>query len=445
MIGVSEQINYYPPDLDTGRSLKALHMVWRPADDAGLQALARELSTGVVQPLDELEMAALMESMGVTDEVAVRRYGAPDVFALAAAVMELIHQEGTLKQTPQSVPETGVDIRQTLTDFLRGPLSLVAIGVLVLIMMAYHQFGRWGHAEVLALSLGITGSMFITNGFVQAAARRGSIYWGRGNPLATLQYLRRIMFVAAGCALCAGLLLAAVVRIWAGFTTGQALIFFLSFCTLSLVWLMAAVLVVLEASAWFGICLLAGLLVGGLVDRLLALAGSPAHLICGTAVGFVAAMAVMFLVAHRAYSRGRRSRSSSTGVVLPSTAYLLAEATPYFIYGTLYMAFVLSPHVLGWLGRRPAGADWLLAMEPLELGLSLAMIPLLLASGVAENTSRAFWSQARVEQSTTPEARPKASPGGYCASTGGAWRSICSSWPPLASSPIGLWAQWPVA
>ena len=165
---------------------------------------------------------------------------------------------------------------------------------------------------------------------------------------------------------------------------------------------MAAVLVVLEASAWFGICLLAGLLVGGLVDRLLVLAGSPAHLICGTAVGFVAAMAVMFLVADRAYRRGRRSRSSSTGVVLPSTAYLLAEAAPYFIYGTLYMAFVLSPHVLGWLGRRPAGTDWLLSMEPLELGLSLAMIPLLLASGVAENTSRAFWSHAWAEQSTTP-------------------------------------------
>jgi hypothetical protein len=37
-------------------------------------------------PIDALEVTALLESLGITDEVAARRYGARDVFLLAEEV-----------------------------------------------------------------------------------------------------------------------------------------------------------------------------------------------------------------------------------------------------------------------------------------------------------------------------------------------------------------------
>jgi hypothetical protein len=37
-------------------------------------------------PVDALEVTAVLESLGITDQVAVQRYGAPDVFVLAEDV-----------------------------------------------------------------------------------------------------------------------------------------------------------------------------------------------------------------------------------------------------------------------------------------------------------------------------------------------------------------------
>jgi len=38
-------------------------------------------------PIDALEVTALLESSGITDELAARRYGTSDVFALAEEVL----------------------------------------------------------------------------------------------------------------------------------------------------------------------------------------------------------------------------------------------------------------------------------------------------------------------------------------------------------------------
>ena len=63
---------------------------WEPA----LQLLIRESPRDrAAEPLDPLELAACLESMGVTDEVAVQRYGAPDVFALAEAALQILRQQ----------------------------------------------------------------------------------------------------------------------------------------------------------------------------------------------------------------------------------------------------------------------------------------------------------------------------------------------------------------
>ena len=57
------------------------------ADEDAIAALAAEIKRRVPLPIDSLETTALLESLGITDEVAAQRHGMPDVFTLAEAVL----------------------------------------------------------------------------------------------------------------------------------------------------------------------------------------------------------------------------------------------------------------------------------------------------------------------------------------------------------------------
>jgi hypothetical protein len=51
-----------------------------------IESLASDVLGRVRWPIDALEVTAVLESLGITDEVAVQRYTAPDVFVLAEEV-----------------------------------------------------------------------------------------------------------------------------------------------------------------------------------------------------------------------------------------------------------------------------------------------------------------------------------------------------------------------
>jgi len=63
------------------------HTEFKVIDQKAAATLAVEVSRRVPLPIDFLEITALLESMGITDEVAAQRYGVPDVFTLADAVL----------------------------------------------------------------------------------------------------------------------------------------------------------------------------------------------------------------------------------------------------------------------------------------------------------------------------------------------------------------------
>jgi len=55
-------------------------------------ALADEIRQLVSRPVDALEVAALIESLGITDEIARRRYGASDTFALGECALSMLRR-----------------------------------------------------------------------------------------------------------------------------------------------------------------------------------------------------------------------------------------------------------------------------------------------------------------------------------------------------------------
>lgn len=68
------------------------HTQLRVADEEAIAALAAEINHRVPLPIDFLETTALLESLGLTDEVAALRHGMPDVFTLAKAVLAQVRR-----------------------------------------------------------------------------------------------------------------------------------------------------------------------------------------------------------------------------------------------------------------------------------------------------------------------------------------------------------------
>ncbi len=405
---MSEQINYFPSNLDsTTRSIASARQTEQVENPGmhSLHSLATEITQRVRQPIDSLEVTALLESHGITNEVATRRYGARDVFELAEAVFERLRASGLPTSSKQRQPDPPLSVRQTWADYARGPMAVGAVFVLLLIMAAYRQLGQWGQNQVLALSLGMMGSMLVTNGFVQVASRRGAIFLSRGNPSAASAFLQATLLLAGVCCVVvAGL--SAVVAAGSGlFAPEDTVIFVLAFVGFSVIWLIAAALSLAQVPGWLGLGLAAGLATGLVVDRVLSLF-SPIHLLVGTAVGFAVSVGLMLRAAHHAIYAVAHKNAQRGPVTLPTVAYLAYEATPYFAYGLLYIVFIFMPHIIGWAGVVPIGQTRIGAVSTLEFALTLSLVPLMLTSGVVEQSMRQFWGRARTDQLGTPGEDP---------------------------------------
>jgi polysaccharide biosynthesis protein PelF len=380
---------------------------WITPDTAAISELAGEVLRRDSHPIDYLEIAAVLESIGVTDQIAAQRYGAPDTFALAENVLEQVRAMHILGQAhaPADQTEPRASIWQTLRDYAGGPIALLPNLVLLIMINVYARLGQWNEGQVLALTLGMTAGMLITNGFVQAIMRRASRALGLGSPRAAGRFLRASLLLA-GSVLAGVVVLALLVASGMGwFTFQERLIFGLAFLGLSTIWLMAGVLSLLRAPGWLGLGLLAGLIVGYAIDRLAA-PFSSAHLALGTMVGFPVTVGLMFYRMRRPFDVPIKAGKDNR-VFLPPTTYLIHEALPYFGYGSLYMILILLPHVLGWAGALGPGQSRSFGISSLEGGLTLSLPPLVLAGGLAERTLRLFWQRALTTQQGTHGQNPE--------------------------------------
>lgn len=372
-----------------------------PVPDGLLDKLADEVRSVCPQPIDVLQVAALLETAGITDNSALQRYGHASVFDLAQSVLRRLAGPPPLSGELVRVPAPAERRWQAALDYLRGPLTLVPMVLLSVVIMAYQEFGQWGAGRVLALSLSVVGSLLVTSGFVQAASRKGSSYLSQGYIDAARRTVGRVMGLGlATICLAAALLAAVAVRVAAAPPDAVAMMT-IAFVALSCLWLAAGVLFMLNQVHWFGIGLAVGV---GLICALLrglALLTVPRGwvMLAATAIGFAGALLVMLVVIWR--SLAQRTSASPVGkhrVVLPALPHLVINLAPYFVYGVLYVLLVLAGHISGWIGRTPQGIGRMDAVTTTEIGLTLALGGVILAGGVAERTIARFWRLVKVHQ-----------------------------------------------
>lgn len=364
----------------------------RAPDMANLAALAEEVARRCPMPIDAYEVAAVLESLGVIDGTAQRRYAAADTFALAASVLATLREAGLAKPVAAVDTSPQSTWRSRLSDYARGPQAVGVIAVLILALTGASGAGGWGEQQILAISLGMSGSMLATNGFVQAASRRSAIYLSRSNIPAARAFLALIAYPVLSAVYGLGALVAILLALVWNFSLGELALFGIAYGSLALIWLVAAILSLVERSGVVGLALIVGLCVGAAVDRAASFI-TPAHLLIGGLGGYVVALSLMIRSASGPLTLPKQSRERPS---LPSSGYLLVEAAPYFMYGLAYMAFIFLPHLLGSLGAVPAGASRSAALASVEIGLTLSLLPLLLVGGVLEHTARQLWRATRV-------------------------------------------------
>jgi hypothetical protein len=373
---------------------------WEPRGESStyaqaLDRLVAALPQRTARPVDALEVAAIVESTGVTDASARAEYGFPDAFALAEAVYQRLHSAtapSVARRPPGSLPSHSKDA--SVLDTARRPaLALVPTVALLAAIYWVSGSGKWPPAQVLALVTGFTTGMICTTGLALALVRRGSALVSLNKLDAARRFIAGGVSVAATATAVVSLVL--VVPHWSGleFMADDAATFLVAALVLSVVWTLATCLSLVSAAGWTGLSLLGGVLVGLGIDRALSPRGS--HLAVAVGVAVCLTLSLQLLGLHRGLAR-EIGPKPSVDRTLPSLGFLVLEGLPYAAYGTVAVLLFFAVHIVGglWLGY---GTPAELA---LEFGLFIPLLPSLLVLGTSERLMRSFWLRTRALQHT---------------------------------------------
>ena len=362
--------------------------------------LARAVRRRVTQPVDVLEIAAVLESGGITDTIAAQDYGALDTFDLAERVFAILRERAPRQGGNARTEESDRPLEDGARfELVRGAVALAPVCACVALFVLLAWSGL-SSGTVLALGIGTTLIMVPANGFIQAIGRRTAIYLGLHDRVLARQFL----VCAGGFALAAVALLGGVgitLAGWAGWLTpSQRAIVWVGAVALAAFWLLVSATSLAGGGHWT-LAALAAAAIGGLVVARATPLGPQATIAAGVITACVLAIAVLVYGCRRLYGA-----TVPSAPAFPPTWGVALELSPYFAYGALFMALLVVSHVLGWVAALAEGDATFEAIRTLELPLTLGLVPILLASGIADRSVRLFWTTAERLQRVTGAERP---------------------------------------
>jgi len=343
-------------------------------------------------PKDEWEIAAQLEVMGLRDTDARGDYGARDLFDLATRIY-LAYQNGRFRWTVEGEdPEESAPITRFLKNYLVGltfsmPMALQAVTMLV------WGYGVWGAIDMdlrigSAIALGFIASYIVTGGVMQTIVRRGLFYLYQAEPeLGRWTALRSwSMSVRVVLALVVpALLLNALFSLlpWPIVWTAAAY-----YAALSILWLNWALLYLVRKTYLF-------LFTTAIALAVVIIAAKIFHVtpIAANAIGLIVADTLSFSLALWHLNDIGRGSSRPSVINPPRLTVLVYSTSRFFLYGLLYNTFLFADRIIAWTsatGREdfPPYGFWLNVRY--ELGMDLALIVVMLLSGIVEHATQRF-------------------------------------------------------
>ncbi|MFP5247658.1 MAG: hypothetical protein ACLGH0_13285, partial [Thermoanaerobaculia bacterium] len=354
-----------------------------------VQDLGQQIIDLIGQPKDHWEIAAQLEVMGLRDADARSDTGARDLFELARRIYDRFREGGYRWEPEAEDPDPGVSpLLRFLRNYATGltfslPMALQAVAMLV------WGYGVWGAIDMdlrtgSAIALGFIASYIVTGGVMQTIVRRGLFYvyqeesWlARWTALRAWSLALRIVLAL----LVPALLLNALFRLLPWPMVWIASAYYIG---LSILWLNWA-LIYLVRKTWLFLVTTAIALAAVLIAAKM-FGASP---LAANAIGLTLADVLSFVLALLHLNRPRERR-----VVNPPRLTILVYSTSrFFLYGMLYNTFLFADRIIAWTsatGREdfPPYGFWLNVRY--ELGIDLALLVVMLLSGVVEHAAQRF-------------------------------------------------------
>jgi hypothetical protein len=358
-------------------------------------------------PEEMLELAAVLESEGVTDAVAAR-YQATSVFSLSRDLLAAA-PAARAEKVSQPAPATATTER-LWPSVLRSVLVLGMMGVMLVGVQWYQAAMRALGVPDQATMVGLFAGMVIASGMTQATGWRVSVALSQGTPGVVGPVLRLGLTFGMGIALLASALLVGV-GMEQAFPPAGLFGLGASCLGLTLLLLLSGGLVLLDHTYLVSIAIAVA---GGLAWLLHTFVLSHANLFVTVGLGYL--MAVVLLGALLFFVIGKLARGGRGIHRLPPLGQLMYNAIPYLFYGTLTVLYVFLAQLSGWLGRLPDGWSREQAVASLNIAHLLGLMTIVMSQGVAEYGLRIFWHVVRDAQAHTKlgdTTALKASVGGF--------------------------------
>jgi hypothetical protein len=338
--------------------------------------LVRTVAVRVPQPIDPLEIAAVIESMGITDAAARSTYGKETVFGLAEDAFPLVskraqHAQGHGSDDPQA--ESRERAQQGTLD--AAVSTLLTLIPLLIVALSTRELAREGYAgkQVLAVTVGVSCAMVALSGPLLAVARKTAVYRVCGYAKPPDRFARRVGFETAALACVVTLVCSPLIAARLGFAF--AVIFALSFDGFAIIWIFTSSLVSIRRPLTVTCAVAAGVTTGVATLWIRPSVAGPA----GIAVTAVLLAYGLTTIKH-----------DDGALTRPSRRFLAADGAPYAAYGLVLMLFLAEPHIAA-----GASGDGLRQFSVFELSFGLALVPLVAAAILLERLLHGFWGFIR--------------------------------------------------
>ncbi|NRD77984.1 hypothetical protein HPT25_11370 [Bacillus sp. BRMEA1] len=348
------------------------------------QVLLDEVREKQLQPEDQFEIAALLESMGWNDSRAEKEFGVKDLFELADHLWESIesnlnYQAFTKAQQPKGVLKRIEMIR----SFLRGLIFAFPMGVSVAAMLTL-KFSLWSYKylslkNATSIAIGTILSFVVVGGFTQAIARRGFFYIIQG--YYNLARRTTFLFILIGFGVCIGisLILIALNVIFNMFSYDMILLIILFFFFLTAIWLSVTVMYILKKEIIFtGLIIFGIFLVYIMFDRF------HIDIILSQLISLLIVSLCSILLVLYFFLKAERKGEKGIAIKLPRFSITLYTIWPYFFYGFLYFSFLFIDRVNAWTKNEDYMPYMILFRGQYELGLDFALLTIILPMGISE-------------------------------------------------------------
>jgi hypothetical protein len=366
---------------------------------ARLQPLIAAVRQVQPRPLDAWEVAAILESLGYTDQLAQTQWGAADIRVLSQQVYQ--HWDQVLQNDNQVSQQQNQD-HQKFPTASSSPASASTHKFFTELQIFLQQFSRslsysfawllitfsslgstiFGQQQLttqaaIVLNIALMLSLITSGGFIQIIVKQGYFYTAIAQPaLAGNELLRLLRLLLLTTVLIGGGLVAfGFYR--HPFADEYILVGVLYYLLFSVLWGLASVLSLQQRPRQL-VAVFGAFLVTLLIGNLQSINGLVSYLVALVVANVVAGLQT--LPFWQAYHRER----AKLPTVLPRRAAMIFTLTPYFIYGSGYFCFLFTDRLMAGLAVAESESTPFLINLAYQHSLDYALLALMLTSPVAE-------------------------------------------------------------